>query len=98
MGHLIHTDGLVKATVMIICLALVQSAIFIGKSGKKRLKRYNPRHGGIVVVVASMFRFTSLVNGSVINIVRGHTITSRPVSRTWTVLNFLQQITSKNEI
>lgn len=38
MGHLIHTDGLVKATVMIICLALVQSAIFIGKFGKKRFK------------------------------------------------------------
>ena len=36
MGHLILTDGLVKATVMIICLALVQSAIFIGKFGKKR--------------------------------------------------------------
>ena len=38
MAHLIHTDGLVKATVMIICLALVQSATFIGKFGKKRFK------------------------------------------------------------
>ena len=42
MGHLIHTDGLVKATVMIICLALVQSAIFIGKFGKKRFKNVIP--------------------------------------------------------
>ena len=39
MAHLIHADGLVKATVMIICLAaLVQSATFIGKFGKKRFK------------------------------------------------------------
>ena len=38
MAHLIHTDGLVKATVMIICLALVQSATFIRKFGKKRFK------------------------------------------------------------
>ena len=74
MGHLIHTDGLVKATVMIICLALVQSAIFIGKFGKKRFK--NVTIPGMVV--GSLFRFTSLVNGAAINIVRGHTITSRP--------------------
>ena len=42
MGHLILTDGLVKATVMIICLALVQSATFIGKFGKKHFKNVIP--------------------------------------------------------
>ena len=44
MGHLIHTDGLVKATVMIICLAVLSPKcnFYWEIFGKKRFKNVIP--------------------------------------------------------